>query len=98
MLYLIGGVLLLFGLILLGRLFVSADPKQLARFVRWGAIALAAAAAMALLVSGRLSLLLALGAGLLPLLRRLRSVIGGMAGPSAGNSSEVETPYLRMSL
>jgi hypothetical protein len=98
MLYLIGGVLLLFGLILVGRLFVSADPKRLARFVKWGAIALAAAAVIALAVSGRLSMLLALAAGLFPLLRRLHSLLGGLRGPAAGSTSEVETAYVRMSL
>ena len=84
MLYLIGGVVLLFGLMLLGRAFVNANPKQLARFVKWAAISLAAAAVIALAVSGRLSMLLMLAAGLLPLLRRLHSVIGGLRGPSAG--------------
>ena len=98
MLYLIGGVVLLFGLMLLGRAFVNADPKQLARFVKWAAIALAAAAVIALAVSGRLSMLLMLAAGLLPLLRRLHSVVGGLRGPSAGGTSEVETSYVRMSL
>ncbi len=98
MLYLIGGVVLLFGVILLGRAFVNADPKQLARFVKWTAIALAVAAIVALAVSGRLSMLLALAAGLFPLLRRLHSVVGGLRGPSPGASSEVETPYVRMSL
>jgi DnaJ domain len=98
MLYLIGGVVLLFGLMLLGRAFVNADPKQLAVFVKWGAIALAGAAVIALAVSGRLSMLLMLAAGLLPMLRRLHSVIGGLRGPSAGATSEVETSYVRMSL
>jgi hypothetical protein len=98
MLYLIGGVLLLFGLLLLARVFVNADPRTLARFVKWTAIALAAAAVIALLVSGRLSMLLALGAVLLPMLRRLHSVVGGLRGPSPGATSEVETSYLRMSL
>jgi hypothetical protein len=98
MLYLIGGVLLLFGLLLLGRLFVNADPRQLARFVKWAAIALAVAAIAALLVSGRLSMLLALAAGLLPILRRVHSLAGGRRGPSAGATSDVETPYVRMSL
>ena len=98
MLYLIGGVVLLFGLMLLGRAFVNADPKQLAVFVKWGAITLAAAAVIALAVSGRLSMLLMLAAGLLPMLRRLHSVIGGLRGPSAGATSEVETSYVRMSL
>ena len=98
MLYLIGGVVLLFGLLLLGRAFVNAEPKQLARFVKWAAIALAAAAIVALAVSGRLSMLLALAAGLFPLLRRLHSAVGGLRGPSAGTTSEVETPYVRVSL
>jgi hypothetical protein len=98
MLYLIGGVALLFGLMLLGRAFANADPKQLARFVKWAAIALAVAAVIALAVSGRLSLLLAITAGLLPMLRRLHSVIGGLRGPAAGATSEVETSYVRMSL
>ncbi|MGE0260366.1 MAG: J domain-containing protein [Alphaproteobacteria bacterium] len=98
MLYLIGGVVLLFGLILLGRAFVNADPRQLARFVKWAAIGLAAAAVVALAVSGRLSVLLALAAGLFPLLRRLHSVVGGLRGPSAGASSEVETAYVRVTL
>ena len=98
MLYLIGGVVLLFGLMLLGRAFVNADPKQLARFVKWAAIALAVAAVVAFAVSGRLSMLLAVAAGLFPLLRRLHSVVGGLRGPSPGATSEVETPYVRMSL
>ena len=98
MLYLIGGVLLLFGLLLLARLFVSADPKQLARFVKWGAVALALSAVIALAVSGRLSMLLALAAALFPLLRRLHSLLGGMWSPAAGNVSEVETAYIRMNL
>ena len=98
MLYLLGGVLILFGLLLLGRLFLSADPKTLARFVKWTAIVLAAAAIVAIAVSGRLAMLLAIAAGLLPVLRRLHSTIGGMRGPSAGSTSDVETAYVRMSL
>jgi hypothetical protein len=98
MLYLIGGVFLLFGLLLLARVFVNAEPRQLARFVKWGAIALAGAAVVALAVSGRLSLLLMLAALLFPLLRRLHASMSGWQGPSAGTASEVETPYVRMSL
>jgi hypothetical protein len=98
MLYLIGGVALLFGLLLLGRAFVNADPRTLARFVKWTAIGPAVAAVIALAVSGRLSMLLALAAGLFPLLRRLHSMVGGLRGPSTGASSDVETPYVRMSL
>jgi hypothetical protein len=98
MLYLIGGVFLLFGLMLLARVFVDAEPRQLARFVKWGAIALAVTAVVAFAVSGRLSMLLMLAAILFPLLRRLHSSMGGLRGPAAGTASEVETPYVRMSL
>jgi hypothetical protein len=43
-------------------------------------------------------MLLMLAAGLLPLLRRLHSAVGGLRGPSAGGTSEVETSYVRMGL
>jgi len=98
MLYLIGGVFILFGLVLLARLFVNADPRQLARIVKWTAIALAAAAVIAVAVSGRLAMLLAIAAGLLPVLRRIYLTMSGMRGPSPGASSDVETPFVRMSL
>src|SRR4051794_16071615 len=98
MLYLVGGVVLLCGLLLLGGLFVNADPARLARIVKWTAIVLAVLAVLALAVSGRVAMLLGLGAFLLPLLRRLRSTIAGLRGPAAGNSSTVETPFIRMSL
>ena len=98
MLYLIGGVLVLLGLVLLVRLFLSADPKQLARIVKWTGIALAVAAIIAVAVSGRLAMLLAIAAGLLPILRRMHTMAGGMRGPAAGASSDVNTPFVRMTL
>jgi hypothetical protein len=98
MLYLLGGVLILVGLVLLGRLFVATDPKHLARGVKWAAIALAAAAIVALAVSGRLSMLLAIAAGALPMLRRIHSAVSGLRGPSPGAATDGQTPYLRMSL
>jgi hypothetical protein len=98
MLYLLGGFAILCGLLLLGWLFVNADPARLARIVKWTGIALAVLAVLALAVSGRLALLLGLAAGVIPLLRRLRSGIGGWRGPAAGSSSTVETPFIRMSL
>ena len=98
MLYLLGGVLILFGLLLLGRLFLSADPKMLARLLKWAGLGLAAASIVAIAVSGRLAMLLAIAAGLVPVLRRLHATVGGMRGPSAGTTSDVETAYVRMSL
>ncbi len=98
MLYLLGGFAILFGLLLLGYLFVNADPARLARVVKWAGIVLAVLAVLALLVSGRLLMLLAPLALLLPLLRRLRSTFSGFRGPSAAGVSTVETRFIRMTL
>jgi hypothetical protein len=98
MLYLVGGFAILCGLLLLGRVFVDTSPAVLARVLKWVGILFAAAAVVALAVSGRLAMLLGLAAALVPLLIRLRSAIGGLHGPAVGNSSTVETPFVRMSL
>ena len=100
MILLLGGVAILCGLLLLGYLFVNADPARLARTVKWGGLALAVVAAIGLLVltEGRVVMLLAPLAALLPAWRRIRSMIGGLSGPSSGRSSTVETPYIRMAL
>jgi len=98
MLYLFGGVAILGGLLLLGWVFVNTSPVVLARVLKWTGIAFAAAAVVALAVSGRLAMLLGIAAVLVPLLIRLRSAIGGLYGPAVGNSSTVVTPFVRMSL
>jgi hypothetical protein len=97
MLYLVGGFAILCGLLLLGRVFVNTSPAVLARVLKWVGIVFAAAAVVALAVSGRLAMLLGLSAAV-ALLIRLRSAIGGLHGPAVGNSSTVETPFVRMSL
>ncbi len=98
MTYFLGGFAVLCGLLLLGWVFVNTNPARLARAMKWTGIALAVAALLALAVSGRLAMLLGIAAGLVPLLYRLRSTIGGLRGPAVGNSSTVETPFIRMSL
>jgi hypothetical protein len=101
MLFLLGGVAILCGLLLLGYLFVNADPAKLARGAKWTGIGIAVIAAIALLIitEGRIAFLLAPLIPLLPAFRRLRSVFRGAArGPATGRSSTVETPMLRMSL
>jgi hypothetical protein len=99
MLALIGGVAILAGLLLLVYLFVNADPAKLARGLKWTAIGLAVVLFLFLLLSERFAFLwtpLLLG---LPYLRRLRSWFGGFRGAgSSGPTSDVSTPYLRMSL
>jgi DnaJ-domain-containing protein 1 len=98
MLYLLGGVAILGGLLLLGYLFLNADPRRLAVIVKWSAIVFAALAVVALVVSGRLALLLGLAAAALPALRRAYTMTSGWRGPQPGSSSEAETPFIRMSL
>ena len=98
MLYLLGGFAILIGLLLLGYLFVNADPARLARVFKWGGIALAVLAVVALLASGRLAMFLAPLALLLPGWRRLRSILSGFRGPSSAGTSTVETRFIRMTL
>jgi hypothetical protein len=98
MLYLLGGFAILCGLLLLGYLFVNAEPARLARILKWTGIVVAGLAVVALAISGRLSLLLTPLLFAIPALRRLRTMFAGFRGPSAGSNSTVETPFVRMSL
>ncbi|MGH7092366.1 MAG: DnaJ domain-containing protein [Stellaceae bacterium] len=98
MLVLLGGLAILGGLLLIAWLFISADPQKLAQFVKWLLIGAAVALFILLLLSERFSFLwlpLALG---LPAWRRFRSLFSGFRGPATGRSSDVSTPFLRMSL
>src|SRR6266550_1974478 len=90
MLYLLGGFAILCGLLLLGYLFVNAEPARLARILKWTGIVVAGLAVVALAISGRLSLLLTPLLFAVPALRRLRTMFAGFRGPSAGSSSTVE--------
>ena len=100
MLYLLGGVAILCGLLLLGYLFVNADPARLAQRLKWIGIGVGAAVLIALLVltEGRVAFWVAPLLALLPALRRLRTMFTGFGGPSTGSSSTVETAFVRMSL
>jgi hypothetical protein len=98
--YLALGLLVLLLLLLLLRAFVAADPGKLARGLKWSAAGLGLAGAAFLLFTGRLGPVFAVGAGFAPFLRRLRGLFTqpGAASPSSGDSSEVETEWLRMRL
>ena len=100
MLYLLGGLAILCGLILLGYLFVNAEPARLARRLKWIGIGVGAAVLIALLVltEGRIAFWVAPLLALLPALRRARTMFTGFGGPSTGSSSTVETAFVRMSL
>ncbi|WP_247886965.1 DnaJ domain-containing protein [Azospirillum sp. SYSU D00513] len=107
-LYLLVGTLILGAAFLLMRAFLSASPGTLVRTLRYGGIAAGVLAVAFLAVTGRLGQALMLGSLAAPLLMRWRSLQrggqrGGPSGQSAGGagagqSSEIETLYLRMRL
>ena len=93
------GIALLIGFVLLARAFVNADPKSLARGVRYTTIGVTVVVVVFLAVTGRLGAAMAIGAFVLPMVLRWRSIINRVraaAGPSDGQTSTVETMFLRM--
>src|SRR6516225_9182195 len=98
MLYVLGGLALLSGFLLLVYLFVNADPARLARGLKVTGIVIAVVAVATLAVSGRLAALLMPLAMLMPLLIRVRSVLDRYRPPAGGQTSTVATPFLRMTL
>jgi hypothetical protein len=95
------GIGLVVGLYLLVQVFVSAEPRTLAKVLRWGGIILAVAVIGILLITGRLGIATALIAFVVPLFshwRSLRHRMRAAMGPSGGQTSQVETLYLRMVL
>jgi hypothetical protein len=98
MLYLLGGFAVLSGLLLLVYLFVNADPARLARGLKVTGIVIAVVAVATLAISGRLAVLLAPLAMLMPLLIRVRSLLDRYRPPAGGQTSTVATAFLRMTL
>src|SRR5215472_5912328 len=98
MLYLLGGFAVLSGFLLLVYLFVNADPARLARGLKVTGIVIAVVAVATLAISGRLAVLLAPLAMLMPLLIRVRSLLDRYRPPAGGQTSTVATAFLRMTL
>lgn len=103
--YLILGIALLAGFILLSRWFINARPQAVARGLRIGSLVAGGLFLGFLLISGRWHLSPALLLAALPWIGRLlgrgRSgpiAAGGTGGPAGGQASTVETRFLRMSL
>jgi hypothetical protein len=96
---LFGGVAILGGLLLLVYLFVNADPAKLARGLKWTALGMGVLLFLFLLLSERFAFLWLPLTLAFPYLRRARSMFSGFRNAGAGAaSSDVVTPYLRMSL
>ena len=98
MLYLLGGFAVLSGFLMLVYLFVNADPARLARGLKVTGVVIAVLAVATLAISGRLAALLMPLAMLMPALIRVRSLLDRYRPPSAGQTSTVATPFLRMTL
>jgi hypothetical protein len=93
-LYLALGVVVTLLLILLGRWFVATDPRELARGLRWAAIALLAAVAILLAATEQFGLLLLWVAGWTVLIATRRRRRVARDGPV----SAVDTAFLHMEL
>jgi hypothetical protein len=101
MLFLLGGVAVLGGFLLLVYLFVNADPVRLARKLKWTGIGLASVAVIALLLfppARELAMMLFPLALSMPLLSRFRRLVDRFRAPRGGQSSSVTTDFLRMTL
>ena len=101
MLFLLGGVAVLGGFLLLVYLFVNTDPARLARNLKWTGIGVAAVAVIGLVLVPPVRELAALLFPLalsMPLLSRFRGFIDRHRAPAGGRTSTVATAFLRMSL
>lgn len=99
--YVILGLALLIGLVLLVQWFLRADPKRLATVLRWSTAVVGVVGALYLLFSGRFALAMTLLAFLLMLSARIRAIyhqLKSAVGPTPGQSSAVDTESLRMTL
>jgi hypothetical protein len=101
------GMALLAGLIVAGRWFVNADPKTLAKALKWTAGVVVVGIIVFLVATGRLGWAIMALPALLPWMARARAVhraaknfsrmSGGIMG-GGGRTSEVRTRFLRMTL
>ena len=105
--YFVLGIALLAGLLLTARWFAAADPKTLARVLKWLAFILIVGVVVFMALTGRLAWALFVLPALLPWFLRLRALartaknfarMAGGARAATGHSSEVETRFLRMAL
>lgn len=95
------GICLLVGFVLLARWFVAAEPRAVLWVLRWVAAFVAIVIGGFLIWGGRQALAAIVFPLLLPLLLRYRALwarLKSAAGPSPGQTSQVETRFLRMTL
>jgi hypothetical protein len=98
--YFILGLALLAGFLLIGRWFVNADPKAVAKALRWTLLGFGVVLVLLFIFAWRQALVALLPMLIILLLqsRALRQRIKAAAGPKPGQASEIETRFLKMTL
>ena len=106
--YFILGLAILAGMMLAGRWFATADPKVLVKVLKWSLLGVIGMVALFFLLTGRMAWAIFALPALLPWLMRVRAahrmfkpfsrMTSGGGGAAAGQSSDVETRFLRMVL
>lgn len=99
--YLLLGLAIVVGLVLIVWGVSGADPRIVRRIFKWSAIVIGGVLLVYLGVTGRLMIAGWIAGAMLPLLlrwRALRNMAKGFRGPSPGQTSDIETRYLRMQL
>jgi DnaJ-like protein len=99
--YLLLGLAIVTGMVLIFWGMAGADPRVIKRIFKWSVIIVGVVLLVYLGVTGRLVVAGWIAAGLLPMLMRwraLRNMAKGFRGPSPGQTSDIETGFLRMQL
>ena len=99
--WLVLGIAVVIGLVLIGRGLFGLDPKKAVKVLVWVLVIAGAVLGLIILARTGASLAFILFGLILPLIlrwRSLRQFFRNMKGPSPGQSTGVETRFLRMSL
>jgi hypothetical protein len=95
------GIVVVVGLVILIRGLWGADPRIVRRIFKWTAIVIGVAVLIYLMIMGRVVTALWILGATLPFIMRWRAVkrmVKNWGGPTPGQASDIETPYLRMRL
>lgn len=99
--YLVLGVALLIGFVLLAKWFAETEPRSVIRAILWALGVLGVIAGLALLWAGRYQLAWIGLPALIGLASRWRQIVNAIKaarGPAQGQTSQVETRFLNMTL
>lgn len=99
--YLVLGIAVVVGLVLLARGVRGAKPQTLARVARLIGLGLGSVLLLILTLQGGLLTMLMVALGTIPVLMRWRALsrmARSWGGPQPGQTSDIETHYLRMTL